>query len=84
MTKTAVGLRVSGQVATALPERPVIGLVVRTDRARDLEQAVHGVLRVRGQHRGDVPGSEWFDSNPSEVETIVALIQDTDGSGVRS
>jgi hypothetical protein len=63
-------LRITLQAATALPERPFIALALRTDRPRDLEKAIHGVLAFRGRRIEDVPGVEWFRTNPDEVEGI--------------
>ena len=62
--------RVIGQAATALPEVPVIGLEIRTPDARNLEAALHAVLRLRGRQVPAVPGKEWFNTSPSELENL--------------
>jgi len=63
-------LRVASQAGTALPEHPRIALNIRTDRASELEKAIHGILKVRGQYVSDAPGNEWFLTSPDEVMEI--------------
>jgi len=67
-------LRIISQAGTALPERPVIALLVRTDDPSSLESAIHGILRLRLRWSPSSPGTEWFLTNPSEVEQIVEFI----------
>jgi hypothetical protein len=66
--------RIYSQASTALPERPVIGLVIRTDMALALEKAIHGILNVRNRGIPDLPGSEWFMTSPDEVEALYIQI----------
>jgi hypothetical protein len=66
--------RVLAQAATALPERPVIALVVYTAEPQALESALHGILIVRGRQVTSSPGSEWFLTSPAEVEELVHFI----------
>jgi hypothetical protein len=61
--------RILGQANTALPEVPVVGLKINGHRCRDLEKAIHGVLGYNARKRV-VPGTEWFDTSPAEVERI--------------
>lgn len=70
MTTRDVAGRIAAQVATGLPEQPVILLVVRTDHPRRLERIMHDVLTNRGQHLTTAPGSEWFLTSPAEVRSI--------------
>jgi hypothetical protein len=63
--------RVLSQAGTALPERPHLAIVVRTDYPSAWEAALHGVLTLRGLRIDDLPGSEWFLTSPSEVLTLV-------------
>ena len=58
--------RILGQPGTAMPEKPEIALVIQTDRPRQLENAIHRLLD--GNRISDAPGTEWFLTNPSEVE----------------
>jgi hypothetical protein len=43
-------------------------------RVTAFEQALHATLKVRGKWRENVPGTEWFDSNLSEIERLVSSI----------
>ena len=61
--------RIRGQV-TGLPESPKIGLHIKTDRPKKIEDIIHDILKVRGKHVEDAPGREWFLTSPSEVEEI--------------
>lgn len=70
LTRGDVAARVMGQVATALPEVPVIGLEIRTPRARDLEQSIQAALGLGGRRIEAAPGREWFNTSPSEVEGL--------------
>jgi hypothetical protein len=65
--------RVLAQAATALPERPHIGLVIRTSNALAWEAAFHAVLTLRGRRIEDAPGSEWFLTSPDEVYELANL-----------
>ena len=61
-------------------EEPRIGLIIRIGTSSDvgihaiLEKAIHAILTVRGRHMEHVQGTEWFVTNPSEVEEIHAFI----------
>ena len=62
--------RILQQVGTGMPEKPEIALVIQTNRQKELEVAVHKLLhRVPG-----APGTEWFMTNPSEVEEKYNII----------
>jgi hypothetical protein len=63
--------RVLSQAGTALPERPHLALVIRTDHPGAWEAALHGVLTLRGLRIDDLPGSEWFLTSPAEVLALV-------------
>ena len=61
-----------------LPERPcyLFRLGCANDReARDLESLLHAWFRTRGQKLKDVPGEEWFLTNPSEIEEAFRAIK---------
>ena len=60
--------------ATGLPERPMIGLHIKTDRPKKIEDIIHDILKVRGKHIEEAPGREWFLTSPSEVEEIYNFI----------
>jgi hypothetical protein len=59
--------RILTQAATALPERPIVAIVLRTSLPIAWESAIHGVLTLRGLKMKDSPGSEWFLTSPEEI-----------------
>ncbi len=63
--------RVLSQVATALPEKPHIALIVRTSQPMAWESALHGVLTLRSLRIENSPGIEWFLTSPREVLELV-------------
>ena len=67
--------RIRGQ-ATGLPENPKIGLHIKTDKEAEIERIIHDILKVRGKHKDDTPGREWFLTSPSEVEEIYKFIEE--------
>jgi hypothetical protein len=67
-------IRIMNQVATALPEKPHIALLIRTNMPNQLEVAIHSILTLRGRKIDSSPGSEWFLTNPSEVQEIYKMI----------
>ncbi len=66
-------IRILSQGATAMPEAPRIALIIKTNQAFLLEKALHHILALRGK-RVESPGTEWFLTNPSDVEEIVQWI----------
>ena len=60
--------------ATGLPESPKIGLHIKTDNYEKIEGIIHDILKVRGKHIEEAPGTEWFVTSPSEVEEIYNFI----------
>jgi len=67
-------LRVLAQASTALPERPQIALVIRTNMPSVFESAIHNILTLRGKKIDSSPGSEWFLTSPDEVDEIADFI----------
>jgi hypothetical protein len=61
------------QFNNATQSRPVVHLLVHTDRAADIVSIVHSILRFRGH--AILPsgcfGCDWFRTNPREVADIV-------------
>ena len=68
--------RIKEQVGTALPEKPKIGLHIKTEVHEKIERIIHDILKVRGKHIAEAPGTEWFLTSPSEVEEIYKFILD--------
>lgn len=64
-------VRVRDQVGTAMPERATVGLIYRTDDAKNAERLLHSTLRSRGRHMADAPGTEWFMTSLEEVKSIL-------------
>lgn len=67
-------IRVESQAATAMPEKPKIALRIQTDKPFELEKAIHKLLAKDGKQMKGAPGAEWFDTSPSEVEEIHAIL----------
>ncbi len=61
-------IRINSQTATALPENPVVGLIIRTDSPDTIEWAIHEFLG--NKHMQNAPGKEWFMTHPNEVQEI--------------
>ena len=59
-----------------MPEKPKIALRIQTDNDKpfELEKAIHKLLAKDGKQMKGAPGAEWFDTSPSEVEEIHAIL----------
>ena len=78
-----IGMTATGSVAarldahrTALPEAPVLAVRLRVDNASTVERVIHGVLALRGLRSDQAGGSEWYVTNPAEIESIYRFISD--------
>jgi hypothetical protein len=40
-----------------------------------LERALHAILKFRGQHLSEAGGTEWFMTNPQEVERLAQFLE---------
>ena len=69
MTVDDVEKRVGSQV-TGNPGKATIALEFKTDHPRELEAALHAILKLSGRHVKEGGGIEWFKTNPDEVERI--------------
>jgi hypothetical protein len=56
-------------------DNPIILGRWQVSRVSSVETAIHATLKSRGQWRENVPGTEWFNTTISEIETIVGFIQ---------
>ncbi len=56
-------------------EQPVILGQWEVQRVAAVEKAIHSTLEARGYYREDVPGAEWFDTTPQEIEAIIQFVQ---------
>ena len=67
--------RILSQASTALPEKPHVAIIIRTDYSIELENAIHNILTLRGRKINDSPGAEWFLTSLEEVLSIYKFIQ---------
>lgn len=67
--------RILAQASTALPEHPHVSVIFHTDNSRNWEVALHSILRVRGLHLNNSPGTEWFKTSPEEIVELISLIE---------
>lgn len=69
------GERVTQQCKqTCCFEYPVVLKTWAVQRVAAVEDAIHSTLEARGSKRR-APGTEWLDTTPEEIETIVKFIQ---------
>lgn len=61
--------QVSGN-STAISERAVIRLIFRVRSSRDVEMWMHNHLKRIGRQLEGSVGTEWFNTNPLEVEQL--------------
>jgi hypothetical protein len=61
--------RVTSQIGTSTPDKPVLFLVIRTHDCRALEMAMHGVLRLK-RRKVTGGGDEWFCTTRDELLAI--------------
>ncbi len=66
--------RVNQQIGQQLPEKPKIALIIRTDDCEALEKKIHG--KLKRENLEDAVGTEWFLTNPAEVEHIFKSIDE--------
>lgn len=57
-------------------EFPVVLMTWEVQRVAAVENAIHSTLEARGSKR-QAPGTEWFDTTPAEVESIIKFVQPT-------
>lgn len=73
-TKRDAVHRTKEQVKTGLPEHPITALTIKTDEPMVLEKKIQDILKILGKYADDAPGTEWFFTAPSEVESIYEFI----------
>ena len=68
-TTDQVDRRVLSQSKTARARKPIIALVIQTDYAAYLEDAIHASLKLAECYvsEGYETGTEWFDTNPKKI-----------------
>ena len=75
MTIQELHARIYQQIGTPPAERLKIGLHIKTDKHERIERIIHDILKVRGKHIQEAPGTEWFLTNPAEVKEIYEFIE---------
>jgi T5orf172 domain len=55
---------------TAFPGEPLVPLVIRTMDSQTLETLIHALLEYAGKRITNSRGTEWFRTNPKEIEAI--------------
>lgn len=70
----------TGQQGREAPEKKVIALIMKTDTSHWLENMIQEILKNWGRHVPHAIGTEWYRTNPSEVEDIYLFLQ-SNGSG---
>ncbi|MGN0988232.1 MAG: GIY-YIG nuclease family protein [Otoolea sp.] len=66
--------RIFGHAGTCYPELPHIALVMKCSNSFQLESALHNILKLRKRWLEDAPGTEWFLTSPTEVESLYQMI----------
>jgi hypothetical protein len=61
-------------LSTAMPEAPVISVLIRTHNADVLEKAIQNILSFRGRWMSEAGGSEWYSTNPQEIAQIYEFV----------
>ena len=56
---------------SAIFELPVVLAQWKVKRVGHLELAIHKILASRGRWRENVPGTEWFNTNVAEIQSII-------------
>ena len=65
--------RISQQINTSTPDKPVLLIEIRTDKCRALERAIQATLETRGcKITGG--GAEWFKASRDEILAIYEFI----------
>jgi hypothetical protein len=65
--------RISAQISTSTPDKPVLLLEIRTHDCRPLERDIHSILEYRGAKIKGA-GTEWFKASRDEVIAVYRLI----------
>lgn len=71
--------RINDQIGTAMPEKPIIFMEVKTNDCSNLERNIHSFLALSDKKHNKSVGKEWFVSNE---EDLISLINQLKGSGV--
>lgn len=67
--------RIQAQVTTEICEPPVVPFLIRTNNSSGLETSIHTIIENRGRKCVDALGTEWYFTNPEEIEELVRYIE---------
>ena len=59
------------QLQTGLPESFKIAILWKTDKSKQAENILHGILDAVGRRSKHAKGKEWFYTNPTELHDIL-------------
>lgn len=65
--------RIYTQVGTAMPEEPILEMVIFHNDYKDLEKLIHFYFKIRNKHKKDARGNEWFIVNPDEIFNFLVV-----------
>ena len=71
--KASAVARITAQIYTSTPDKPVLLLEIKTDHCRALERAIHAILETWGRKISG-GGTEWFKASREEVLAIYEKI----------
>ena len=57
------------------PEPPVLALIMHTDKSEELEAIIHRILTYKDRLCKEAQRTDWFYTNPEEVEHIFEAIE---------
>lgn len=61
-------------LSTAMPEPPIVAVLIHTHDADLLEKAIQTVLSYRGRWLSEAGGAEWYLTNPDEIVRVYEFI----------
>lgn len=67
--------RINEQVGTALPEKPIVFLEIKTKDCSALEKYIHSFLILLEKRHKESIGKEWFLSNKKELFDLVSNLK---------
>jgi len=59
---------------TAFPGEPIVPLVILTRDSQTLEALIHATLEYAGKRITNARGTEWFRTNPQEIENVYNVL----------
>lgn len=58
-----------------LPEKPILALTMKTDKSEILEKIIHNILIYHDRQCENTHRTDWFSTNPKEVENIFKSVE---------